>query len=105
MVNVGVISDTHGLVRPEALDYLSDCSLIVHAGDIGIDRDMGDNPTGRLDHCASLGLAGITGMFALTQIVRLGMVLWFLCRHVGASCHNGRGGPDGLVVYRSLLPV
>lgn len=35
MVNVGVISDTHGLVRPEALDYLSDCSLIVHAGDIG----------------------------------------------------------------------
>ena len=32
---VGVISDTHGLMRPEAIAVLSDCDLIVHAGDIG----------------------------------------------------------------------
>ena len=32
---IGVISDTHGLVRPEALAYLEGCDLIVHAGDIG----------------------------------------------------------------------
>ena len=32
---VGVISDTHGLLREEALDALRDCDLIVHAGDIG----------------------------------------------------------------------
>ena len=32
---VGVISDTHGLVRPEALARLRGVSLIVHAGDIG----------------------------------------------------------------------
>jgi len=32
---VGVISDTHGLIRPEALRLLSGCDLIVHAGDIG----------------------------------------------------------------------
>jgi uncharacterized protein len=32
---VGLISDTHGLLRPEALSYLKGCSLIVHAGDIG----------------------------------------------------------------------
>src|SRR5262249_9021819 len=32
---VGVISDTHGLVRPEALAALSGSDLIVHAGDIG----------------------------------------------------------------------
>jgi uncharacterized protein len=32
---VGVISDTHGLVRIEALDALRGCDLIVHAGDIG----------------------------------------------------------------------
>lgn len=32
---IGVISDTHGLVRPEALDALRGCELIVHAGDIG----------------------------------------------------------------------
>jgi hypothetical protein len=32
---VGVISDTHGLVRPEALAALRGVDLIVHAGDIG----------------------------------------------------------------------
>ncbi len=32
---VGVISDTHGLVRPEALEALEDSDLILHAGDIG----------------------------------------------------------------------
>ena len=32
---VGVISDTHGLVRPEALAALAGSGLILHAGDIG----------------------------------------------------------------------
>ena len=32
---VGVISDTHGLLRPEALEVLEGVDLIVHAGDIG----------------------------------------------------------------------
>jgi len=32
---VGVISDTHGLVRPEAIEALRGSELIVHAGDIG----------------------------------------------------------------------
>ena len=32
---VGVISDTHGLLRPEALDALDGSDLILHAGDVG----------------------------------------------------------------------
>ena len=32
---VGVISDTHGLLRPEAVAALASVDLIVHAGDIG----------------------------------------------------------------------
>jgi putative phosphoesterase len=32
---VGIISDTHGLVRPEALRALAGADLIIHAGDIG----------------------------------------------------------------------
>jgi putative phosphoesterase len=32
---IGVISDTHGLVRPEALAALAGSDLIVHAGDVG----------------------------------------------------------------------
>ncbi len=32
---IGVISDTHGLVRPQALAALQNSELIIHAGDIG----------------------------------------------------------------------
>ena len=34
-VSVGVISDTHGLLRPEALSALAGSAHILHAGDIG----------------------------------------------------------------------
>jgi uncharacterized protein len=32
---IGVISDTHGLLRPEAVNALHDSDYIIHAGDIG----------------------------------------------------------------------
>jgi putative phosphoesterase len=32
---VGLISDTHGLLRPEAVERLAGSDLVVHAGDIG----------------------------------------------------------------------
>lgn len=32
---VGIISDTHGLLRPEALEALQGSELILHAGDVG----------------------------------------------------------------------
>ena len=35
MPRVGLISDTHGLLRPEALAFLRGSDFIVHAGDIG----------------------------------------------------------------------
>jgi uncharacterized protein len=34
-LTVGVVSDTHGLVRPEAVEALRGCDVILHAGDIG----------------------------------------------------------------------
>lgn len=32
---IGLISDTHGVIRVEALEALKDCHMIIHAGDIG----------------------------------------------------------------------
>jgi len=32
---LGVISDTHGLLRDEALALLADCSPLIHLGDVG----------------------------------------------------------------------
>jgi uncharacterized protein len=34
-LRVGLISDTHGLLRPEARAFLLGCDYIVHGGDIG----------------------------------------------------------------------
>jgi predicted phosphodiesterase len=39
---VGIISDTHGLLRPEAVAALRDTELVIHAGDVG-NRDILDN--------------------------------------------------------------
>lgn len=35
MQQIGLISDTHGLLRPQALAALAGCDHIIHAGDIG----------------------------------------------------------------------
>lgn len=35
MIRVGLISDTHGLLRHEAVAGLQGCDSIIHAGDIG----------------------------------------------------------------------
>ncbi len=35
MPEIGVISDTHGLLRPEAIKELEGVSQIIHAGDVG----------------------------------------------------------------------
>jgi uncharacterized protein len=35
VLRIGLISDTHGLLRREAADFLRGCDRIIHAGDIG----------------------------------------------------------------------
>ena len=35
MIRIGLISDTHGLLRPEVLDFARGSAHIVHAGDVG----------------------------------------------------------------------
>ena len=34
-MRIGLISDTHGLLRPEAVRALAGCRQIIHAGDVG----------------------------------------------------------------------
>ena len=33
-MRIGVLSDTHGLLRPEVLEHLKGCDAILHGGDI-----------------------------------------------------------------------
>jgi putative phosphoesterase len=34
-MRLGVISDTHGLLRPQAVEFLRGCDALLHAGDVG----------------------------------------------------------------------
>ena len=40
-MRIGVISDTHGLLRPEAQRALQGVQLIIHAGDVGAPEILG----------------------------------------------------------------
>lgn len=42
MKTIGVISDTHGVLRPEAVKALHGVDLIIHAGDVGRLDLLGD---------------------------------------------------------------
>ena len=35
LYKMGILSDTHGLLRAEVVSALSDCDIIIHAGDVG----------------------------------------------------------------------
>lgn len=75
-MRIGLVSDTHGLVRPEALAFLAGSDAIVHAGDIGkpevlraleaiapLHAIRGNNDTGAwakdLPDTLTLGLGGV----------------------------------------------
>jgi uncharacterized protein len=86
---VGVISDTHGLLRPEAIGALRGADIIVHAGDVGnpqiIDKLRGVAPThvvrGNIDNgtwAAGLPMIAIVDVgelkfFVLHQVSQLAL--------------------------------
>jgi uncharacterized protein len=84
-LTVGVISDTHGLLRPEALDALRGVDQILHAGDVGTPDILASlraiAPTtavrGNVDH----------GVWAtalpMTEVVRLGALDVYMLHDLG----------------------
>src|SRR6266481_5376942 len=83
-LRLGVISDTHGLLRREAVSALRGCDLIIHAGDVGeaevIDQLSDIAPTfairGNVD----------TGTWAArlppTDIVEVGELLFYVLHSI-----------------------
>ena len=70
---VGVISDTHGLLRPEALDVLRGSDMIIHAGDVGkpevIDR-LGEVAPVHVV-CGNIDQGSWAAALPLTQVVEV----------------------------------
>ena len=34
MIEVGILSDTHGVIHPEIIKLMNECDFVIHAGDI-----------------------------------------------------------------------
>lgn len=98
---IGVISDTHGLLRDSAVQALNGCSLIIHAGDVGdlavIDQLEQIAPVravrGNMDH------APWAKMLDETQIIDIGGNRVFVIHDVGKLGFSKGLGGVSLVIY------
>jgi putative phosphoesterase len=79
-MRIGVISDTHGLLRPEAVQALAGCAHILHAGDIGDDAILDalrkiapvTAIRGNVDH------KGVCGALPLIEAIELAGKLFYM---------------------------
>ncbi|HWF94385.1 MAG TPA: metallophosphoesterase family protein [Xanthobacteraceae bacterium] len=81
---VGVISDTHGLMRPQAIAALRGCDLIIHAGDVGnpdiIKELAGIAPTHVVRGNVDKG--DWAAELSLTELVEVGERLFFVLHEI-----------------------
>jgi uncharacterized protein len=117
-MRIGLISDTHGLWRPQAGQFLQHCDHIVHAGDIGraeiLDRlralapltvVRGNNDTAdwaaSLPHAQALALGGVS-LFLLHDLKELSLHPAPAGTQVIVCGHSHRPAvlrrPDGVLV-------
>ncbi|HEX7158178.1 MAG TPA: metallophosphoesterase family protein [Edaphobacter sp.] len=81
---IGVISDTHGLLRPEARVALAECEHILHAGDVG-DAAILDSLRKIAPVTAIRGNVDVSGACAElpeTEMVALGGVVFYLVHSI-----------------------
>ena len=81
---IGVISDTHGLLRPEALAALRGVEHILHAGDVGdiaiLDALREIAPVTAIR--GNVDVAGACAELPATDVVELGDKLFYLVHSV-----------------------
>src|SRR6202522_297847 len=81
---IGVISDTHGLLRPEALAALSGVEHILHAGDVGdiaiLDALREIAPVTAIR--GNVDVEGACAELPATDVVELGGKLFYLVHSV-----------------------
>ena len=97
---IGVISDTHGLLRPEALVALAECEHILHAGDVGDARILE-----QLQEIApvtairgNVDSSGECAELPETEMVELGGVFFYIVHSLGWLDLNPAAAGVGVVV-------
>src|SRR5687767_5201851 len=84
-VRIGLIADTHGLVRPEALRALSGSDLILHAGDVG----------GRTVLAALSAVARVWAVYGNVDAPELGLAAAIDSEWEGVRVHVSHGHEVG----------
>jgi putative phosphoesterase len=100
-MRIGVISDTHGVLRPQAVEALAGCDHILHAGDVGSDQILaklrGIAPLtairGNVDH------DGACGELPPTEAVALAGRLFYLVHAREALDLNPRAASIAAVIF------
>lgn len=84
-MRVGVVSDTHGLLRPEVLSLLSGVDHILHAGDVGdisiLHRMAGIAPVTAIR--GNVDISGPCAALSATDLVEIGGVAIYLVHSAG----------------------
>ena len=100
-LNIGLISDTHGLLRPEAIDELTGVDHILHAGDVGdaaiLDRLRKIAPLTAIR--GNVDVAGVCGALPATEAVELGGRLFYLVHSLQDLDINPVAAEVAVVVY------
>jgi putative phosphoesterase len=104
---IGVISDTHGLLRPEALVALAEAEHILHAGDVG-DAEILDALREIAPVTAIRGnvdVSGACGELPATEMVELAGKLFYMVHSVhDLDIHPKAAGVDVVVSGHSHKP-
>jgi putative phosphoesterase len=106
-IRLGVISDTHGLLRPEAVQALQGVDWIIHAGDIG-NRDILSELEAIAPVAAVQGnmdWGGWTQELSKTEVVEVGGVAIYLLHDLDQlDLHPGAAGFDAVVYGHTHIP-
>ncbi|WP_433972004.1 metallophosphoesterase family protein [Tunturiibacter lichenicola] len=97
---IGVISDTHGLLRPEALAALRGVEHILHAGDVGdvaiLDALRETAPVTAIR--GNVDVSGVCAELPATDVVELGGQLFYLVHSVHDLDINPKAAGVAIVV-------
>ena len=102
---VGVISDTHGLLRPEALVALSGSGHILHAGDVGdpaiLDRLRSIAPVTAIR--GNIDRTGPCSLLPATEAIELSGSLLYMLHSVDELDLNPAAAGMTAVIYGLLI--
>lgn len=103
---IGVISDTHNLLRTEVLEEFAGCDLIIHAGDIGkeevIEALEKIAPTVAVKGNCDWGELG--AKYSATEAVKIGDKSIYIIHDIGRLDISFKSGFDVIIYGHSHRP-